>query len=112
MPAAPQDAATRISHRAHQTNPRPSLGREPSADSGANLLVLRRQGFLFPILYPDEQIIRLAFRGMAMYRLPWFDAHMWAFAEARGLSQLFSEDFQHGRWYGTVRIVNPFQDLR
>jgi predicted nucleic acid-binding protein len=66
----------------------------------------------FPILYPDEQVLRVAFRGMAMYGLSWSDAHMWAFAEAYGLAQLFSEDFQNGRWYGTVRIVNPFRDLR
>ena len=25
-----------------------------------------------------------------------------------GLSELVSEDFQHDRLYGTVRVVNPF----
>jgi predicted nucleic acid-binding protein len=41
-------------------------------------------------------------------RPPWFDAHLWAFAEVYGLSELLSEDFQHGRLYGAVRAVNPF----
>jgi predicted nucleic acid-binding protein len=33
---------------------------------------------------------------------------MWAYAERFGLAELLSEDFQHGRLYGTVEIVNPF----
>jgi predicted nucleic acid-binding protein len=62
----------------------------------------------FPILYPNEPILRLALRGAAAYGLSWFDAHMWAYAEFTGLSEIFSEDFQHDRVYGTVRAVNPF----
>jgi len=30
------------------------------------------------------------------------------YAEYFGLSELLSEDFEHGRLYGTVRAVNPF----
>jgi predicted nucleic acid-binding protein len=62
----------------------------------------------FPILYPNEAIIRLALRGAAAYDLPWFDAHLWAYAEFYGLAELYSEDFQHGRLYGSVRVSNPF----
>jgi predicted nucleic acid-binding protein len=36
------------------------------------------------------------------------DAHLWAFAERYGIGEFVSEDFQHGRLCGTVRIVNPF----
>ena len=36
------------------------------------------------------------------------DAHLWAYAEHYGMSELYSEDFQHDRMYGTVRVVNPF----
>ncbi len=64
----------------------------------------------FRILYPNEQIVRLALRGSAAYQLSWFDAHLWAYAEHFGLSELISEDFQHGRLYGTVRVVNPFRE--
>jgi predicted nucleic acid-binding protein len=63
----------------------------------------------FSILFPDESVVRTALRGMAAYQLSWFDAHMWAYAEAFGLSELISEDFQHGRLYGSVRVVNPFK---
>jgi predicted nucleic acid-binding protein len=62
----------------------------------------------FDVLYPTEQVIRLALRAAATYQLSWFDAHMWAYAEAHGLDELLSEDFQHDRTYGTVRVVNPF----
>ncbi len=62
----------------------------------------------FTILYPNEQIVRLAVRGSATYRLSWFDAHIWAYAEYYALEQILSEDFQHGRYYGSVRAWNPF----
>jgi predicted nucleic acid-binding protein len=62
----------------------------------------------FVILYPTEALVRTALRGAAAYQLPWYDAHLWAYAEHYGLSELYSEDFEHGRLYGTVRAVNPF----
>jgi predicted nucleic acid-binding protein len=60
------------------------------------------------VLYPNEAIVRTALRGAAAYGLSWFDAHLWAFAERYGLAELLSEDFEHDRMYGTVRVVNPF----
>jgi predicted nucleic acid-binding protein len=62
----------------------------------------------FTVLYPNETLVRTAIRGMAAYQLSWFDAHLWAYAEHYGLEELWSEDFEHERRYGTVRIVNPF----
>lgn len=62
----------------------------------------------FEVLYPTAEVVRTALRGMAAYELSWFDAHMWAYAEVFGLAELITEDFQAGRLYGSVRIVNPF----
>ena len=62
----------------------------------------------FPILYPDDAVLRTALRGAAAYGLSWFDAHLWAYAEVYGIAELLSEDFQHGRLYGTVTVRNPF----
>jgi predicted nucleic acid-binding protein len=62
----------------------------------------------FTVLYPNEAIVRDAIRGCAAYQLSWFDAHLWSYAEHYGLPELLSEDFQHDRLYGTVRVVNPF----
>lgn len=63
----------------------------------------------FPVLFPDEQVVRTAIRGAGAYQLAWFDAHMWAYAEVHGLDTLLSEDFEDGRTYGLVRAVNPFR---
>lgn len=63
---------------------------------------------VFGVLYPNDSVVRTALRGAAMYELSWFDAHLWAYAEVYGLPELWSEDFQHDRRYGTVRAVNPF----
>ena len=61
------------------------------------------------ILYPTQSLVRLALRGVSRYRLSWFDAHMWAYAEHYGLSELWSEDFSNGQLIGLVRIKNPFE---
>ena len=62
----------------------------------------------FEVLFPDADLVRIALRGMAAYELSWSDAHMWAYAERFGLSELLSEGFQTGRLYGTVQVVSPF----
>ena len=62
----------------------------------------------FQILYPDEVVLRTALRGAAAYGLSWFDAHLWSYAEVHGIEELLSEDYQHGRLYGTVTVRNPF----
>jgi predicted nucleic acid-binding protein len=62
----------------------------------------------FRIIYPNAAVLRTALRGVAAYQLPWFDAHLWAYAECHGLAELISEDFEHGRLYGSVRARNPF----
>jgi predicted nucleic acid-binding protein len=66
----------------------------------------------FTVLYPNESIVRHAIRGCSAYQMSWFDAHLWSYAEHYGLSEILSEDFQHDRHYGTVRVVNPFEKLR
>lgn len=64
----------------------------------------------FDVLYPDDDLVRLALRAQAAYKMSWYDAHMWAYAETHGLEVLYSEDFQPGRLYGSVLVVDPFAD--
>lgn len=66
----------------------------------------------FRILYPSTAVVRTALRGAVTYQLPWFDAHLWAYAECHGILELISEDFEHGRLYGSVRARNPFLRTR
>jgi len=63
----------------------------------------------FPVLVPNAALARRALQGAAAYQLSWFDAHLWAYAEHYGLEEIVSEDFEHGRLYGSVRIRNPFR---
>ena len=71
------------------------------------------EGFMtdFLVLYPNDQVFRTALRGMATYQLSWYDANLWAYAEQYGIPEILSEDFEHGRWYGTVRVRNPFVEM-
>ncbi len=62
----------------------------------------------FTVHYPNESVVRTAMLGMAAFKFSWYDAHLWAYAEHYGLPELLSEDFEHGRRYGTVRVRNPF----
>jgi predicted nucleic acid-binding protein len=83
---------------------------------GAHSILDRSRAFLeaeklmdeFPVLYPNERIVRNALRACAAYQMSWFDAHLWAYADYNGLDQILTEDLQHGRRYGGVRVVNPF----
>lgn len=62
----------------------------------------------FPVVYPEEEVLITALRGVSTYGLSWYDAHLWAHAEVYALPEIFSEDFEHGRHHGSVRIVDPF----
>ena len=65
----------------------------------------------FTVLYPNDAILREAIRGCAAYQLNSFDAHLWSYAEHYGLPEILTEDLEHGRPYGSVRVVNPFIGL-
>ncbi len=93
---------------AASSRPRPELGGRPllappEARRQAEAFMLQ-----FPVLYPDAELLATALRGADAYRLPWFDAHLWAYAEVNGIGEILSEDFEHGRHYGTVRARDPF----
>jgi len=93
----------------------PALTR-PRADLGGAPLMPIEQARLeaealvgeFRVLYPTHDVLVTALRGSAAYQLSWFDAHLWAYAEVHGVPEILSEDFEHGRHYGSVRAVNPF----
>lgn len=90
------------------TRPRPDLGGSPLLPQAEALR--EAESFLaqFRTVYPNREVLTTALRGAAAYALSWFDAHLWAFAEVFGIPEIASEDFQHGRHYGSVRVNNPF----
>jgi predicted nucleic acid-binding protein len=90
------------------SRPQKALGGKPLLALADALLEAEGLMAQFTVLYPTTEQLVTGIRGTALYGLPWFDAQMWACAEVNGLSEILSEDFQHGRHYGTVRAMNPF----
>ena len=90
------------------TRPRKDLGGAPLLTLDRARLEAEELMAQFPVLYPDREIVLTALRATAMYGFSWFDAHLWAYAEVNGVAEILSEDFEHGRHYGAVRVVNPF----
>ncbi len=75
---------------------------------GDAILVVEKLMEQFVVLYPEPEVLRTALSGAAKYRLSWYDAHLWAYAEVNGLDEILTEDFEHGRYYGSVRAHDPF----
>lgn len=90
------------------TRPLKDLGGQPLLEPARALGEAEELLTQFPVLYPSRDHLVAALRATTFYGLAWFDAQMWAYAELGGIPELLSEDFQHGRHYGTVRAVNPF----
>jgi predicted nucleic acid-binding protein len=90
------------------TRPRPDLDGKPIMNRETALVRVERMLLQFKIVWPDQHVFRTAFEGFQSGRLSWYDAHLWAHAEANGIPELVSEDFEHGKYYGHVRAVNPF----
>jgi predicted nucleic acid-binding protein len=92
------------------SRPREELARAPLLSLADARLEAEDLVAQYPVLYPTREVVLTALRGTATYGLSWFDAHIWAYAEVYGIDEILSEDFSHGRHYGSVRAVNPFMN--
>ncbi|MDZ7670877.1 MAG: PIN domain-containing protein [Gammaproteobacteria bacterium] len=90
------------------TRPRAALDGRPLLNQDEAITEAESLMRQFRMLYPTEETLSTALRGVATYRLSWFDAHLWAYAETCGIPEILSEDSNTGRHYGHVRVVNPF----
>ena len=91
---------------------RPLIAGRPMVAPGELAYQLEELLGQFEVLYPTEHVLRTALRGAGTYGLSWYDAHLWAYAESFGVPEIWSEDLQHGRAYGHVRVRNPFVGLK
>jgi predicted nucleic acid-binding protein len=55
------------------------------------------------------EMVERAWYWMDQAQIAWWDAMIVASAERQGCAVLLSEDFQAGRKYGSVEVINPFQ---
>lgn len=70
-----------------------------------------RNYLIWDIVENRESIFRDALTLQADFQLSFWDASILAAAIAGGAEELWSEDFQHGRVYRGIRVVNPFAEL-
>ncbi len=107
------EGSIRISHQAviefYSAVTRSLRGARPILDAAEATREVEELLVQFDVLFPTEDVVHAALRATATYQLSWFDAQMWAYAETNGLTEIISEDFQHGRLYGRVRVVDPFR---
>ncbi|MHB1947088.1 MAG: PIN domain-containing protein [Gammaproteobacteria bacterium] len=63
---------------------------------------------LFPVIHAKQLTLKHAMNAVRDHSLSFWDAMLWSTAHDAGVTILLSEDFQHERILGNVRIVNPF----
>jgi predicted nucleic acid-binding protein len=71
------------------------------ADVVDDLLALR-------VIPAEERDTRAALQLVGKFRINFWDGLILATAAREGCTVLYSEDFQHGRKYDDVEVVNPF----
>ena len=65
-----------------------------------------------PLVSVGPSHIRQALWGEEHYRISFWDALILAAAESAGAEILYTEDLNDGQQYGTVRVKNPFRQLK
>ena len=63
----------------------------------------------FPVAPVDAELVRIGIATSRRFRIAYWDAAIIAAAELLGADVLYTEDLNHGQTYGSVRVVNPFQ---
>lgn len=63
-----------------------------------------------PVVQVDPDLILAAAVSARRDRISFWDALILAAAAAAGCAEVLSEDLQHGRSFGRVRVVNPFRN--
>lgn len=78
----------------------------PAAEAEAALHRLME----LPVVQVDPEQILAAAVSSRRDRISFWDALILTAAAVAGCEEVLSEDLQHGRSFGRVRIVNPFRD--
>ena len=63
----------------------------------------------FPFVETDYPLIVAAIEVSLRYKIAYWDGAIIAAAARLGANIVFTEDLNHGQWYGSVRAVNPFR---
>ncbi len=64
----------------------------------------------FTIVPITVDIVARGAANAKRFQISYWDAAILAAAEEIGADTLYTEDLSHGQRYGSVRVINPFQD--
>lgn len=62
----------------------------------------------YPLAETSVSLVLAAMGIRERYGIRYWDAAILAAATELGCTRLYSEDFSHGQFYGTVQVINPF----
>jgi predicted nucleic acid-binding protein len=62
-----------------------------------------------PLVETDRSLVRAGIIISERFRITYWDGAMLAAAERLGAPVMFTEDLNHGQYYGTVRVIDPFR---
>lgn len=65
----------------------------------------------FPMVPVETQTVKEALRIAQQSQITYYDAQIIAAAKLIGCGMVYTEDLNHGQFYGGVRVVNPFAGL-
>jgi predicted nucleic acid-binding protein len=77
--------------------------------SSASALWWLERFIAFPCVDTDMALVHEAALGAEKYRISYWDAAILAAAERIGAPILYTEDLNHGQFYGSVQVINPFR---
>ncbi len=66
---------------------------------------------VFPCVAIEASLVKIAIETSVRYQTSYWDGAIVAAAQSVSASRLYSEDLNHGQWYGSVEVLNPFLDL-
>jgi predicted nucleic acid-binding protein len=63
----------------------------------------------FQVIPLTAAVVLEALRGVAAYRMSYYDAQIWAVARLNQIPVVLSEDFSHGSILDGVEFLDPFR---
>jgi predicted nucleic acid-binding protein len=61
-----------------------------------------------PLVETDRALVRSGIVNSERFRITYWDGAMLAAAQRLGAPVMYSEDLNHGQFYGPVRVIDPF----
>ena len=64
---------------------------------------------LAPVVPVDAHIVAVAIAWSRQFQISYWDAAVLAAARRLDLKTVYSEDLNHGQFYGSVQVIDPFK---